>query len=194
LSFSLPFLALAGVAQAAMVLDQSNVGNPSTYGGLNDTFEWQQQVTDGIGGELAGVELFAQPAAGTDTVTVSIGLGPGFYTGPFAFTTIATITPSGTFINTSAADIVLTPGEEFVIDFSGGSNTDGVADLISTYAGGDLFANVNGTVYNFTIDAGQTMVFETFIASSVPEPQDAALFGSGLIGLLGVAWVRRRRA
>jgi hypothetical protein len=94
-------------------------------GSLNDTIaEWQQQVTDGIGGILAGIELYCAPGTTIDTATVSIGLGAVPYLGAFVFTTTATFGQAGAFIDTSSADITLTPGEVFVIDVSSGGSAD----------------------------------------------------------------------
>src|SRR5579863_9261908 len=123
LGLVLPFLALASTAQADSILDQSNLS--SDFGGINPMIEWQQQVTDGIDGVLAGVELYSFPNCGApgdcpDTVTVSIGLGTGFFSGSFAFTTTAAVVSGGTFVDTSSADIYLTQGETFVIDVSNG--------------------------------------------------------------------------
>jgi hypothetical protein len=141
-------------------------------------------VTDGIGGVLAGVELFNE-AGSTDSLTVSIGLGSGFFTGPFAFTTNAAIAGYGsTYIVTSAADIDLTPGETFVIDVLGVQPDKPCCSLAGSptaYAGGDLFLNLNGSIADYTADYGYSMAFETFIEGSsvpeVPEPGTLALFG-----------------
>lgn len=188
----LPLLALAGTAQASVV-DQQNL---NTGGGLNTGLEWQQQVTDGIGGVLAGVVLYGTSYiydTGNDIgATVSIGLGSGWYTGSFAFTTTATLTPGGTFIDTSAANIVLTPGEAFVIDVSGGSgHALGSSSYPSpAYSGGDLYEN--GTDFTVSHANNDSLTFQTFIdASSAPEPGTMVLLG---VGLFGLAWMRRRRA
>jgi hypothetical protein len=189
----LPMLVIAvAAARADIIVDQNNSAGVGS-GSLNDSFEWQQQVTDGIGGVLAGVELFTLD--GTDTVTVSIGLGSGFYMGPFAFTTTAAIGSDGTFIDTSAAGIDLTPGESFVIDVSDGPGCCNLAAVNSLYAGGDLFFNNNGHIINVNAAGGPSSAyslgFETFIgSSSAPEPGTVALFGSGLASLI---WIRRRR-
>lgn len=154
-------------------LDQSNVSDPTNYGGLNDALDWQQQVTAGSGGVLAGVKLFT--FGSSDTLTVSIGLGstgqgfPGngsFFAGPFAFTTRTTITQSGTFIDTSAANILLKPGQQFVIDVSGGSGQTGgvnymLASLSTPYAGGGLFFAEGFNAF------GNSMAFQTFVTGTV---------------------------
>jgi hypothetical protein len=210
LRIALLFLVLVGAGKAGTVLDQINLPNPNG-GGLGDVPEWQQQVTDGMGGVLAGVEIFSEqdcaqyytfdcPYTDVDTVRVSIGLGPapfnvnGPSAGTFAFSTTVTTSSSGTFVDTSAAGIDLTPGEKFVIDVSGGS---GVAFLApgGIYLGGPLFVSVGGGPLTDNVGGIPTgsLAFETFMAQSlaVPEPGPLPLIG-GCLGL-GIAWIRRRR-
>ena len=72
-------LLLAGAA-AAQTLDQSNL--PSGDIEFNGQLYWQQQVTAGYGGLLAGIELFSP---NNSEFGVSIGLGAGYLTGTSAF-------------------------------------------------------------------------------------------------------------
>jgi hypothetical protein len=186
LALLLTFLAVVVSAQAGTVLDQNN---PPGNLGLNDSLEWQQQVTDGIGGVLAGITLYTQ--SGSDTDIVKIGVGPGFFFGTFAFTTTATIVPGGTFIDTSAADIHLTPGEFFVIDVSGGPGCCNLTGSTSPYSGGDLYLDVDGQIQDYTQLFGYSMSFQTYVNTTpTPEPGSLMLLGSGILGLLGV--VRRK--
>ena len=200
-SLILPFLALAGSAQAG-VIDQSN---PQTYTGLATFVEFQQQVTDGIGGLLVGVELYTaasppdQDPAVHELDTVSIGVGSGFFAGAFSFTTQAWIEPGGTYIDTSAAGIFLTPGERFVIDVTDPQSGTccNLGGAYRVYSGGDLFGKQGSTITDNSISPGISMAFETFMDPNAappepgtPEPGTLALFGSGI---LGVVWVRRRK-
>jgi hypothetical protein len=168
------------MAARASVLDQNN---PVGSVGLSDSLEWQQQVTDGIAGVLAGVTLYTNTVSDLDTV--SIGVGSAFTTGPFAFTTTATLTPTGTFIDTSAANIHLTAGEHFVIDVSGGPAVGNLAGNAAAYSGGDLFLNLGGPI-DYTTAYGYSMAFQTNM-TPVPLPAAAWLLLSGLggLGLLG---------
>lgn len=200
-SLILPFLALAGSAQAG-VIDQSNL---QTYTGLATFVEFQQQVTDGIGGLLVGIELYTaafppdQDPAVHELDTVSIGVGPGFFAGAFSFTTQAWIEPGGAYIDTSAAGIYLTPGEQFVIDVTDpqAGTCCNLGGAWRVYSGGDLFMKQGSTISEDSGSPGSSMAFETFMdpnaappETGTPEPGSLALFGSGV---LGVAWMRRRK-
>lgn len=184
--------ALSGAAaQAAGVLDQEAL----PFGGnLYEGLEWQQQVTAGLSGLLTGVTLYGN---GTD-LTVRIASGGAFNTGPYAFSGTAHLTPTGTFIDTSAAGIMLTAGNAFVIDTIGGSN--GNINLAAApYAGGHLFLNL-GAPSDFTTCCGvSAMAFRTFVQApvdggtgAVPEPASWALMLTGFGGL-GATLRQRRR-
>jgi hypothetical protein len=200
-SLILPFLALAGSAQAGQ-LDQSNL---QTFTGLATWVEFQQQVTAGIGGLLVGVELYTtlsppgQNPGVAELDTVSIGVGPGFFAGAFSFITQAWIEPGGTYIDTSAAGIYLTPGELFVIDVTDpqAGTCCNLGGAWRVYSGGDLFMKQGSTISEDSGSPGTSMAFETFMDPNAappepgtPEPGTLALFGSGV---LGVAWMRRRK-
>lgn len=165
-------------AQASNILDQNN---PPLNVGLNDGLEWQQQITVGIPGELAGIVLYTW--SGNDTDTVKIGVGDAYYTGQWAFTGTATITPSGTFIDTTGAGIFLNLGQHFVIDVSGGPGCCNLAGSTIPYSGGDLWLNINGTHYDYTQLYGYSLGFQTYMT---PEPGTLVFLGTGVLGLAGV--------
>ncbi|MGA7414800.1 MAG: PEP-CTERM sorting domain-containing protein [Bryobacteraceae bacterium] len=192
------------------MIDQTNIVTDMSL----DNLEFQQQVTAGAAGGLAGVELFSSgyccdPFCSNPCgpkVTVKIGLGPAFFTGSYAFTTtVALPLFVGTFIDTSAAGINLTPGEKFVIDVSAGTPLLNVAAMDSAYPGGDLWLG-NRYPYDLTGYVGlpgivpQSMAFETFVSTTTPEPSSSWLVfvGLGTVGAFGFkrvpAALRRRRA
>jgi hypothetical protein len=191
---TLGILALAGTVYGDLIVDQNNTANEGNTS-LNDGLEWQQQVTDEVSGALAGIELYT--VSGSDSVVVSIGIGSAYDPGPFAFTTTVEVGSGGTFIDTSAADIMLTAGEEFVIDVSDGPGCCNLAAVTSLYSGGDLYLNNHGTIIDIN-DTGVTgaysLAFQTFIqttpAAIAPEPGTAVLFGLGVAGLIQA---RKRR-
>lgn len=172
-------------AQAAAVLDQIN--QPGR-GVLNESVEWQQEVTAGVSGQLAGITLYG---AATDLL-VRIAQGDAFYSGAYAFSQTTSLAADGVFIDTSAANIMLTAGQHFVIDLSQGSGGN-IFFLASPYAGGHFFLK-DGTVTDFTGAYGYSLAFQTFMDSggAVPEPSTWALLLMGFGGLGAV--LRRRRS
>jgi hypothetical protein len=176
----LMFLALVVSAHANSILDQDN--QPDNVG-LNDSLEWQQQVTVGLGGILSGITLYTQ--SGTDVDTVKIGVGPAFFTGQYSFETTVGIDSTGTFIDTSSANIFLNPGDFFVIDISGGPGCCNLAGSGTPYSGGHLYLNFGG-VQDYTELFGYSLGFQTYMNTEVPEPGTLAFMGTGALGLAGM--------
>ncbi|HET6970167.1 MAG TPA: PEPxxWA-CTERM sorting domain-containing protein [Phenylobacterium sp.] len=181
---SLIFAATA--AHAAGVLDQQAL----PFGGsLYEGLEWQQQVTAGLTGRLTGITLYGN---GTD-LTVRIAKGDVASPAPFAFSSLAHLSPAGTFIDTSAAGILLTAGDKFVIDTTAGSNGN-ISVAAGPYAGGHLYLNF-GAPSDFTSCCGfSAMAFQTYVdgpaAGTVPEPAAWALM---IVGFGGAGLMLRRR-
>lgn len=179
-------LAAASAAQAADgVLDQSNPGGTAGLNGVDH--EWQQEVTAGVDGRLTGIMLW-----GVGEMRVRIAEGDAFNAGPFAFSQWVAFGPdrlAGLFIDTRAANIVLTAGETFVIDLSEG--TQAYAGSTTPYAGGDLWLAGGGwpTTFDYTERFGTSLAFETYV-EPLPEPGVWALMVLGF-GLAG-AGLRRR--
>lgn len=176
---------LAGSAHAAGVLDQNNP--PSGSLGLNDSEEWQQQVTAGVGGRLEGITLYGWSTSDL----VQINTGSAFYSGRYAFSRTVNLSPGGAFIDTSSANIFLKPGQTFVIDVSQGAGCCNLIGSVTPYAGGDLFLNGNG-LKDYTALYGDSLAFETYM-SNAPEPTVWMLMIVGL-GLAGMALRRRGSA
>lgn len=176
----LMFVAFVVSAHANSILDQNN---PPGNVGLNDGLEWQQQVTAGLGGVLSGITLYT--ASGTDVDTVKIGVGSGFFTGQYSFETTVGINAGGTFIDTSSANIMLNPGEHFVIDVSGGPGCCNLVGASVPYSGGDLYLNFGG-VQDYTQLFGYSLSFQTYMNTEVPEPGTLVFMGTGALGLAGL--------
>lgn len=177
----LMFLGFVVSAHANSILDQSN---PPNNLGLNDGLEWQQQITVGLGGILSGITLYTQ--SGTDTDLVRIGVGSAPFTGSWAFQETVGINAGGTFIDTSAANIALNPGDFFVIDVSGGPGCCNLYGSTSPYNGGHLFLDLNGQFQDYTQLFGYSMSFQTFMNTDVPEPGTLVFMGTGVLGLAGM--------
>jgi hypothetical protein len=177
----------SGVARAAPVLDQQ----AAPFGGsLYEGFEWQQEVTAGVTGQLAGLTLYG---AGTN-VTVRVNPGSGFHSGPYAFSQAVQLASGGTYIDTSSANIQLTAGQQFVIDLFGGSGGN-IFAAATPHPGGSLFLNL-GVPSDFTACCNFGLAFRTFVepagggGGAVPEPDAWALM---ILGFGGAGAVLRRR-
>jgi hypothetical protein len=180
LALLVAFLAFVVSAQADIILDQNN---PPHNVGLNDGLEWQQQITVGIGGSLAGITLYT--VSGSDTDLVRIGVGPAPFTGNYSFSTTIAIGSGGTFIDTSSANINLNPGDFFTIDVSGGPGCCNLAGSTIPYSGGDLFLDINNQFTDYTKAFGYSMAFQTYM-NTVPEPGSLVLLSSGALGVAGL--------
>ena len=123
----LPIL-LAGLMAPALsaqtgTLDQSSPFGNAWFNGGTNVLVWQAEVATGIGGTLEGFEIEIQAANVGSTVDLAIKVGAGWNTGTAAWTGTATNTLVNTwervFLDTSAAGIVLNPGDLFVIEMTG---------------------------------------------------------------------------
>lgn len=184
-------LAAGSAALAADgVLDQANLGMDVGLNGVG--YQWQQQITAGLGGRLAGISLW-----GVDTARVRIAEGDAFSTGPFVFSQTVDFGPPGAgklFIDTRAANIILSAGDTFVIDLSDAVGGYGASSV--PYAGGDLWITdpvFYTTPFNYTAAHGTSLRFETYMDAAVPEPATWAMMIAGF-GLAGGALRRRRVA
>lgn len=204
-------LTVAGGARATPVLDQSSApGDGSAY----DVLEFMQVVTAGKTGLLDGVTLYGQnfrlPDGSllfgdghTDRVRIALGgetihafnvIPPPNY----LFSDTLELDYLGTFIDTSAAGIQLTAGEQFIIDISQGDG-DGFTTTgdFGGYGGGGFYqvAPIGNFGQTFAYPASGSLSFKTFVdvpplPPAVPEPGVWALM---LLGFGGLGAVLRRR-
>jgi hypothetical protein len=207
-------LALAGGARANNpVLDQSSAPGP---GVVYDVFEFMQVVTAGRSGLLDGITLYGQnyrlPDGSllfgdghTDLVRIALGgeTVQAFNVIPpptYLFSDTLELDYLGTFIDTSAAGIQLTAGQQFIIDISQGDG-DGYTTTggLSNYGGGGFYQVVPIGAFGqtFADPANDSLSFQTFVDAplpppAVPEPDVWALMLLGFGGL--GAMLRRRRA
>ena len=95
----------------------------------------------------------------------------------------------------AAADIMLTAGDKFVIDVSGGP---GCCNLSggATYAGGDLFLNEGGNLTDYS-QFRYGLTFETFVDASVsnavPEPSSLSMLFADLGIMAGAFGLKRMK-
>jgi hypothetical protein len=187
-------VAAAGLGYAD-TLDQNNAfGDADASGG---TFEFQQQVTAGLSGQLVGITLYDIQG---ETALVRIGIGDAF-TDSFVFSQTVTLNggssgsnPGSTFIDTSSADIMLTAGETFVIDESDGSLPASFDFATTSYSGGDLYSQhgASSPVDYDTVHGHGSLPFQTFMDATVtPEPSSFVLLLTGLS--VGAGLLRRRK-
>lgn len=208
-------LGLAGAAQADPVLDQSS---PPGDGVAYDALEFMQVVTAGQTGLLDGIELYGQNFTyngqlifgdgHTDLVQIALGgqtIQPYNIIPPpqYLFSDTVELDYLGTYLDTSAAGIQLTAGEQFIIDISqGDGNGFTTTGDYGAYGGGGFYqvAPIGNTGLNFAYPVPGSLSFETFVdepppppsQTAVPEPETWALMLLGFGGL-GAA-LRRRRA
>ena len=170
-------------AQAAIVIDQMTSGsNTVEFGGTGNTF--QQQVTAGTAGKLVGVDLWFSLSNNPAKVSVNKGTGWQADTNDFMTTVSNPFNETTwTYVDVSAANLMLTLGDKFVIGLTNGADFYGRGP--AAYSG-NLY--LNGSWY-----PGYTMAFRTYVDNApaiVPEPGTIVVWS--LIGLIGVVWVRRR--
>lgn len=189
-------LTLASSTVAAPVIDQANdvVGGVSFNGG-NTTLTWQQGVTAGLTGRLTAIafNFSASDQLGAGT-TVFVNLGSGWQSDANDFSLkVNSLTVGWNVFDVSAAGIMLTAGDEFMIGLTG-MNADSFDPSFTGTTGdqyGDGTVYLNGTDYGAAF--GYDINFRTYVdagGQQLPEPTSVALAGLALLG----AGVARRRA
>lgn len=175
----------------AAVVDQQNLPKPHSFNTQDTLLKFQQEIVAGLTGTLTSIDLYTASAPGT--FTFFINLGSGWQTDLDDFSmSIAPSASSTINIDVSSASIALTAGDHFMIGWVGegpGTTCCGLrgTNVTDFYPAGQLYEN--GFATNNNDDLG----FITYMnVSQVPLPAAVWLFGSGLIGLVGMA--RRKKA
>lgn len=198
LVFTFLFLLAPIQVNASIILDQQNplLDDPyfASFCGVSSCAEWQQGVTVGVEGILAGLDIFT---AGLATGTLSIWNDTPWQSEVPVYS--ASYIASGiTYIDLLPANIYLSVGDTFTFGLSGGTDVLGGGPVGSyntafssgNYAGGELWNNNYPNCFGDTGDGNcaYDLAFNSYI--SVPEPASITLL---CLGVVGIGFVRRMR-
>jgi hypothetical protein len=163
-------LCAAAAAQTG-TLDQQSPASNASFNGDAPSLTWQQEVQAGLGGQLEGFSITLTGNAGAQLST-SIRVGPGWNTGPVAFSTMITKTLSGTevvFVDCTSAGIIVSPGSAFVLEFVGNSTGTWITGSYVPPPGAPLYAPLLflGGPGCFA-DCGWRLGFDTYVLTVAP--------------------------
>jgi hypothetical protein len=175
--------ALSPIA-GAQVLDQVQELDPYSFNGDATWAQWQQEITVGIAGQLAGVEIKAHEEGGAPVgdAFFYINVGSPWQSDPNEYEeTIDPPGPGWLYIDVSSSNIMLDVGDTFCIGITGiNANFWFLGSAPSPggpYAGGALY--FEGSIYQ----GGQyDMAFRTYMFVTAPCPADVN--GDGSVDVL----------
>ena len=175
-------------AKAAVVLDQSNFVQNSSFGGSANGLDYAQSFTAGVTDVLDHIALNISSGSGIATMRLFSGVG----TTLLGTVSTAVSGPGYQNFDFSSLGLNLASGSQYLfsIDDDVGSFTKGGSGT-SSYAGGRLYFGYPGPAF-YPDGANFDLSFGTYMGTTaVPIPAAVWLFGSGLLGLVGMA---RRKA
>ena len=172
-------ITMASVAVSAATVDQEQLLSDS---GSAPVTTMGQSYTAGLTGLLSGITVFANLA---NPFTLSLYSGNAIDPGQL----LASGQFTGSTIDVSSLGVMQTAGEQYTFNFLLSAGTSFSYKFgTNPYAGGDIKYNLSESSRLIS-----DLKFITSVDTTVvPVPAAAWLFGSGLIGLIGVA--RRKKA
>ncbi|MHC4415333.1 MAG: hypothetical protein ACYS0G_08620 [Planctomycetota bacterium] len=173
----------AGQAQAGLIQDQTQELLNASFNMDADILEWQQEVTVGVAGPLAQIDVNVSQ---TGSAMFYLNVGSPWQNDANDFQVLFVgNTPGWHTIDVSSANLIFDVGDTFVMGWIGGGTGlwmgGGFIDNGDPYPAGDLY--LNGAPH--TPGNNWDLAFRTYV---VPAPGPLLL-----LGLAALAGRRRRR-
>ena len=183
-------LALIGAnAHAAIAIDQNQPTVNGAWSPLNTSVQYNQSFTAGAN-NVAGAGIYfdsGSPSGGTMTLEIWDGLSGLGGTLLATGTTNTDTSQLGNWVDVFWTPVSLTIGNPYYLHVTGDTQTYYAYGAGDPYAGGSIFRGSDG----FQFPTDNDLTFRTYYDTTyVPVPAAFWLFGSALLGLVGLG--RRR--